>query len=197
MHSRSAARTMWKWTNERLIICNESCCAVWHMLGRTMSMISFVRFGSVCVVCKNVYVCQQLLAALSLSLAPFCIPQMVSIAVENIIGIDCTSKLFLSDRTVQLVMRARVPRTALSRSLSQFQLEWQFTRTLAVWYTYFTICYLFRFNVCLICWFLTRAVCYFILFRIHRYLFRLLRSCTHTAGYTEIITCNELFATVK
>lgn len=105
---------------------------------------------------------------------------MVAIAVENIIGIDCTSKLFLSDRTVQLVMRARVPRTALSRSLSQFQLEWQFTRTLAVWYTYFTICYLFRFNVGLICWFFTRAVCYFILFRIHRYLFRLLRSCTHS-----------------
>lgn len=26
MHSRSAARTMWKWTNVRLIICSESWC---------------------------------------------------------------------------------------------------------------------------------------------------------------------------
>lgn len=31
MHSRSVGRTMWKWTNGRLIICSESCLCLYRL----------------------------------------------------------------------------------------------------------------------------------------------------------------------
>lgn len=172
MHSRWAARTMWKWTNERLIICNESCCTVMHsdyILANGKNIIwifcvwEFTRIvcsrgnWTMCdIVCVKIW-CVFMFNVYELlerhlqpvDLFSFSLQQTESIAVRIVSELMQLHWLF----HVSLVRTVMQSMCVCINVLLRLQSKCQFTALRLLWYTYWTFCYrcfgfFLLFNVC-------------------------------------------------